>query len=161
MMKTGTLCYVRKDGKTLMIHRNKREDDFHYGKYVAPGGKNEPGESDEDCAAREVLEEAGIKIKQLVPKGTVIFRNKNRIFSNNITEEDYRVAVFIAGEFEGEPKKECREGTLEWIADEELTDLPMWEGDKLFTGWLNQPKYFNAELFYEDKKLADHTVIFQ
>jgi 8-oxo-dGTP diphosphatase len=31
-MKFATLCYVRKNGKTLMLHRVKKENDMHEGK---------------------------------------------------------------------------------------------------------------------------------
>jgi 8-oxo-dGTP diphosphatase len=46
-MKLGTLCYLKKDGKTLMIHRVKRENDFHRDKYNGLGGKFELGETPE------------------------------------------------------------------------------------------------------------------
>jgi len=162
-MKHGTLCYIRRDGKTLMVHRNKREDDFHFGKYVAIGGKNEEGEDDETCARREVFEEAGLTINKLTKRATIIFRNGRRKFNGRITEKDYSVVVYFAEEFEGEPKKECEEGTLEWIADSELLKLPMHEGDKLFTPWLygKDNGYFEAELFHEGDKLANHSVIFR
>ena len=38
-MKLATLCYLRKDGKTLMLHRVKKENDMHEGKYNGLGGK--------------------------------------------------------------------------------------------------------------------------
>ena len=49
-MKLATLCYLRKDGKTLMIHRNKRPNDMNMGKWNGLGGKLEPGETPEECA---------------------------------------------------------------------------------------------------------------
>lgn len=40
-MILATLCYIRHDGRTLMLHRVKRADDIHAGKWnglpKAPG----------------------------------------------------------------------------------------------------------------------------
>ena len=44
-MILATLCYVKQDGRTLMVHRNKKPDDMHAGKWNGLGGKFEPGES--------------------------------------------------------------------------------------------------------------------
>ncbi len=49
---------LRRDGvdgaEVLVIHRSR------YGDWTLPKGKCEPGESDEDCALREVEEETGL-----------------------------------------------------------------------------------------------------
>jgi 8-oxo-dGTP pyrophosphatase MutT (NUDIX family) len=42
-------------GEVLLVHRD-RYDDWSF-----PKGKAEPGESDEDCAVREVEEETGLR----------------------------------------------------------------------------------------------------
>jgi len=42
------------DGAVLLVHRPKYDD------WTFPKGKNEPGESDEACAVREVEEETGL-----------------------------------------------------------------------------------------------------
>ena len=59
-MKLATLIYIRRDGKTLMVHRNKKPNDMHMGKWNGMGGKLEPGESPEECTVREAREETGI-----------------------------------------------------------------------------------------------------
>jgi len=46
-MILATLCYLQHAGQTLMIHRIKRTDDIHLGKWNGLGGKFEPGESPE------------------------------------------------------------------------------------------------------------------
>ena len=58
-MKLATLCYVKHEGRTLMVHRVKKADDIHQGKWNGLGGKLEPGESPEECVIREVREEFG------------------------------------------------------------------------------------------------------
>ena len=65
-MKLATLCYVidKKHNKTLMLHRVKKENDFHEGKWNGLGGKLEEGETPEECVIREVKEESGLIISQ-------------------------------------------------------------------------------------------------
>jgi 8-oxo-dGTP diphosphatase len=46
---------VVRDGKVLLVHRPKYDD------WTFPKGKAEEGESDEDCALREVHEETGLR----------------------------------------------------------------------------------------------------
>jgi len=55
-MKLATLCYIRHNGKTLMLHRIKKENDMHQGKWNGLGGKFEEGETPEECAIREIEE---------------------------------------------------------------------------------------------------------
>ena len=53
-MKIGTLCYINDGNRTLMLHRIKKEDDMHEGKWNGLGGKLINGESPEECVIREV-----------------------------------------------------------------------------------------------------------
>ena len=68
-MKLATLCYVRKSNQTLMIHRVKRSEDMHKGKWNGLGGKFEPGETPEECAIREILEESGLRVQVITTEG--------------------------------------------------------------------------------------------
>jgi hypothetical protein len=55
-MMLATLCYVKDNGKTLMVHRNKEPNDIHQGKWNGLGRKFEAGEVPEMSAAlREKL----------------------------------------------------------------------------------------------------------
>ena len=48
---------VRRQGEILLVHRPK------YGDWTLPKGKAKSGESDEDCALREVEEETGLRCR--------------------------------------------------------------------------------------------------
>lgn len=62
-MINATLCYVKNGNKTLMLHRVKKENDIHEGKWNGLGGKMEAGETPEECVIREVREESGLQIQ--------------------------------------------------------------------------------------------------
>lgn len=151
-MKLATLCYIIKDGKTLMIYRNKKENDYHEGKWNGLGGKFEAGESPEDCAIREMKEETGLDVKNPNMKGFITFPNFDGV-------DDWYVFVFVFHDFEGD-LIESPEGHLEWIENDKLIELNLWEGDKIFIPWLFQEKFFSAKFNYENGKFIDHEVIF-
>ncbi len=152
-MKLATLCYIKKDKKTLMLHRTKKKNDMHKGKWVGLGGKFEAGESPEECVIREVYEESGLILKNPCLKGILTFPKAKG------EKYDWRVFVFSANEFEGE-LIESPEGDLEWIDDIELLSLNLWEGDRISIKWLNRKEFFSAKFIYENDVLVDYNVIF-
>jgi len=149
-MKLATLVYLRKNGKTLMVYRNKKANDVHQGKWNGLGGKFEAGETPEECAIREVLEESGLMVKDLKLKGFLSFPE----FANN---EDWYAFLFCANDYEGEII-DSPEGHLEWIDNEQILSLPLWEGDRIFLPWLDQPGFFSAKFSYKNGKLIDYKV---
>lgn len=151
-MKLGTLCYIRNNGKTLMMHRVKKENDMHKDKWNGLGGKLEQGETPEECVIREVKEECGLTLKNPSMKGVLTFP----AFDGN---DEWRVFVFVANEFQGEII-DSTEGNLQWIDDSELLNLNLWDGDKIFLKWLDQERFFSAKFIYEMGKLISHTVVF-
>src|SRR3990172_6681132 len=114
-MILATLCYVNKHGRTLMIHRVKKANDVHQGKWNGLGGKLDPGETPEECIVREVWEESGLRITNPELKGILTFPG----FAN---DEDWYAFVFVAHEFTGE-LIDSEEGVLRWIDDAALFDL--------------------------------------
>jgi 8-oxo-dGTP diphosphatase len=150
-MKLATLCYIRHHGKTLMVHRIKKENDIHMGKWNGLGGKLEPGETPEECAVREVFEESGLVVRQLCLKGLLTFPG----FSN---DEDWYAFVFVINEFEGQ-LVESPEGVLHWVDDEEILNLNLWEGDRFFLPWLDKPGFFSGKFTYLDNRLASHHIV--
>lgn len=153
-MKLATLCYVtdKKTDSTLMIHRVKRENDYHEGKWNGLGGKFEQGESPEECAIREIEEECGLKVKSIKMKGFITFP----MFDG---KDDWYVFLFTADEFTGE-LIDSNEGNLAWIKNNALIDLNLWDGDKIFIPWLFKDNFFSAKFNYADGKYLNHQVSF-
>lgn len=151
-MKLATLCYVRNEGKTLMVHRIKKANDMHQGKWNGLGGKLDPGETPEECARREIEEESGLRVTDLDYKGLITFP----AFSE---EEDWYTFIFVAENFTGE-LIDSPEGTLAWIEDSALLDLNLWEGDRIFLKWLDEPAIFSAKFVYQDYQFTGYEVVF-
>jgi 8-oxo-dGTP diphosphatase len=150
-MILATLCYIHHDGHTLMLHRIKRTDDIHAGKWNGLGGKFEPGESPEECVIREVREESGLEIVNPRLHGLLMFPG----FKGN----DWYVFVFTAEKFSGE-LKENGEGYLKWLPDTELESLPLWPSDHIFLPWLREEMFFSAKFVYEGNEYLRHEVTF-
>ena len=153
-MKTivATLCYVRSGGRTLMLHRNKKDGDVHRGKWNGLGGKLDAGESPEECVVRELREESGLTILEPRLRGVLTFP----AFKPG---EDWLVFVYTAERFEG-TLGVCAEGDLEWVPDERIAELPLWEGDRVFLPWLEQKKFFSGKFIYREGLLDSHRVSF-
>ncbi len=129
-MIRSSLCYIEKDGKYLMLFRNKKVNDPCEGKWVGIGGKFEPGESADECVKREVFEETGLTLTGYHFHGVVHFQ------SDCLEDED--MYLYTATGFEGRDPAagdsifDCNEGDLRWIPKEEVLSLNLWEGDPIF-----------------------------
>ena len=152
MPQLATICYIDNGKELLMLHRNKKPNDVHEGKWIGVGGKLERGETPQECAAREILEETGLKVKPVL-KGVITFPE----FRPDL---DWYTYVFKVTEFEGD-LIDCNEGTLEWVPYDEVLSKPTWEGDHTFVEWLLEDKpFFSAKFVYDGDKLLDTQVDF-
>ncbi len=146
-MINSTLCYIEKDGKYLMLHRIKKENDVNHDKWIGIGGKFEDGESPEECMLREAKEETGLDIKTYSYRGIVTF-------VSDIYETEY-MHLFTSSGFTGNIS-ECDEGCLEWIDKQKLFNLTLWEGDKIFLKLIENPcPFFSLKLSYKGDKLIE------
>ncbi len=144
MLQT-TLCYLIRDGKTLMLHRVKKKNDVNRDKWIGIGGKFEHGECPEECMRREFREETGLTLTDAAYRGIVTF------LSGDWCEYMH---LFTATQAEG-VMTPCDEGTLEWIAWEKLPGLPIWEGDKVFLRLLEtRERFFSLKLVYDGERLS-------
>lgn len=145
-MILSSIIYIEKDGKYLMLHRTRKENDTNKDKWIGVGGKFEEGETPEECARRETYEETGLTLQNLFYRGIVTF------VSDKYPAE--QMHLFKSTAFSGKIK-ECDEGELDWIEKEKLLSLPIWEGDKIFLKLLDQDiPFFSLKLRYEGNTLA-------
>lgn len=140
--KLTTLCYIEQDGKYLMLHRVKKENDINKDKWIGVGGHFEVDESPEDCVRREVKEETGYTLTSFRFRGLITF------LYQGICEY---MCLYTADGFTGEPE-ECDEGTLEWVEIDKIEELDLWEGDKIFFRLLRQNRtFFSLKLSYDEE----------
>jgi len=147
-MKNTTLCYIEKDGKYLMLHRVKKENDCNKDKWIGIGGKFEDGESPEECMLREVAEETGLKVMSWCYRGIVTFVSDR-------WETEY-MHLFTTSDFGGKMCKseDCNEGDLEWVDKDIVPTLPLWEGDKIFLRLIGSDvPFFSLKLSYVGEEL--------
>lgn len=145
----GVLVYIKKGDEYLMLHRVKKKNDMHEGFWVAPGGKRMPNESLTDCAKREVREETGLMVNSMRHIGFLHFPDDGQ----SPFKGEWVDFVFLCDDFEGVALKECSEGALAWINEKELPQLPMWEGDAIFTPYVLRGTKFSAQILYHGKKV--------
>lgn len=149
-MKLTTLCYIEQDECYLMLHRTKKEKDENHDKWIGVGGKFEEGESPEECLLREVKEETGLTLTRYQFRGIITF----------VSDEwgtEY-MHLFTADTYKG-ILKECEEGELVWVPKNQINNLTLWEGDKVFLQLLNEKhNFFTLKLRYEGEKLVENQV---
>ena len=146
-MINTTLCYVTRGDQVLMLHRVKKKNDLNQDKWIGIGGKFEGEETPDECLLREAWEETGLKLTSWRCRGVVTFLSDRwpAVFRY----------LFTADGFEGELKT-CDEGDLQWVSREFISQLPQWEGDKIFLDllWKDAP-FFLLKLRYEGEVLAE------
>lgn len=141
MSELSTLCYIEKDGKYLMLHRNVKKNDVNEGKWIGVGGHFEQDESPEECLLREVKEETGYTLTSYQYRAMVTF-----VSGTGVTEY---MSLFTADGFEGQPIP-CNEGELEWVEISRIGQLNLWEGDRIFLRLLQEREtFFSLKLVYD------------
>lgn len=139
---------MEQDGKYLMMHRVKKAHDINEGKWIGVGGHFEPGESPEECLLREVKEETGLTLTSWQFRGIVTFTSDD-------SPTEY-MCLYTADGFEGTFQEDCKEGILKWVPKEEVLDLKLWEGDRVFLKLLTEDvPFFSLKLSYERDCLVE------
>ncbi len=147
----SSLCYIEQESKVLMLHRVKKQNDLNHDKWIGVGGKFEEKESPHDCVLREVGEETGLTLTDLRYRGLVTF-----VSDEAPTEYMH---LFTSSRFTGS-LRECDEGELVWVEKSRLTELTLWEGDRIFLRLLldkTQP-FFSLKLVYVQDEMVSATL---
>ncbi len=110
-----TMCIVQDKDKVLLLNRPSK---LGFPGFLGAGGKVDFPESLTEGAIREVREETGLIVSNLVYKGLDEYVD---------TEKNYRYMVFnyLAQSFEGELLSNPPEGELLWVSINEALNLPM------------------------------------
>ncbi len=133
-IKRTVLVFVFNGDDLLMIKKKRGQG---AGKINVPGGKIQPGESEEDAAKRETLEETGISPGKLSLAGKLEFYFQDGSSWDNVC------SVFVTNESTGELLKESTECNAFWVNSGEIPLEKMWASDRLWLPLLKNRKPFH------------------
>jgi 8-oxo-dGTP diphosphatase len=121
-LKLATLVYALRDEQVLMLRRTTEPN---RGRWVAPGGKIDHGESPVECAVREMREETGLVIERPVLRA---------VMTETSPRADYQwlTFVFVAWDFDGSFTPAPGIGEFRWVPVDEVTKLPIPPADAIF-----------------------------
>lgn len=151
----ATLGYVLSPDATqvLLVRRNRRADDLHFGKCNGLGGKLERGEDVVAGMRREIREESGLECDALELRGTVSWPGFGA------QGEDWFGFIFLIRRWHGALHADAPEGELFWHPVERLLELPLWEGDRHFVPLVFDPAVaqFHGVMPYRDGRPVSWT----
>lgn len=144
--KLFTLCLVCQNSKVLL---GMKKRGFGVEKWNGFGGKVLPIETIEEAAIREVREEAGIVVNNLVKIGILEFEFKNN-------PEILEVHIFQTDNFSGEPI-ESEEMRPQWFDINEMPFSKMWQDDTFwFPLFLSEKKFVGKFLYDNSDNIINH-----
>lgn len=104
-------------GRTLLVRRSAPPE---AGRWTLPGGHVEPGEHLADAAAREVLEETGVRVRVREELGTLERATpEGGVFEIHCFAAEYQGGATTAGSDAGD---------VRLVTDDELRDLELTRG---------------------------------
>ncbi|NJN64986.1 MAG: (deoxy)nucleoside triphosphate pyrophosphohydrolase [Acidobacteria bacterium] len=109
---------IAQDGRYLLTQRAPHTHMAGYWEF--PGGKLEPGESPSDALARELREELGIEVDEIVPLWVVLHDYPERRVELNFLRA--RIAS-------GEPRAQDGVAAYGWYRPDEMPGLPILPAD--------------------------------
>jgi len=104
------------NGRFLLVRRGRPPAS---GYYAFPGGKVESGETDEEAAQRELMEETNLSAAGLTALDPMILHGDNG--------KRYRLAIFLAAKVTGTLQAADDAASAGWYTLEEMRALPVTE----------------------------------
>ena len=109
-----TLCFIRRGDKILMLNRQKPS---WMGMWNGVGGSMEADETPKECILREVWEETGIKLSEVLDCGVVTWEDDGKDFGG--------MHIFLAEipeDYDYMTPRGTQEGILDWKRIDWLLD---------------------------------------
>ena len=150
--KVLTLCIIHDHPRVLLGLKKKG---FGAGLWNGFGGKVEPGESIEDAAMREVMEESGLEVTNLEKHGILEFTfedDKRQGLGADV--KILEVHVFKAHDYVGEPQ-ETDEMRPQWFYIDEIPFKEMWADDVYWVPLLLKDRKFRGSFHFDKPSAPD------
>jgi 8-oxo-dGTP diphosphatase len=145
--KLYTVCMIKEENRILLLNRQHDE----YKGFIAPGGRIEFTESPLEGAIREVNEETGLTVRNLIFKGLAEYINP-------FNEERYMIFNYLTTDFEGELLEESPEGKAEWIDINKIESMPMQESFRRRIPLFFEEGTFEIHTIWKENKDFDETI---
>ncbi|OCA91480.1 DNA mismatch repair protein MutT [Bacillus sp. FJAT-27225] len=139
--KFWTVCMIQDEDKVLLLDR--QHDDFRG--FIPPGGKVEFPESFVESAIREVKEETGLEVRNLLYKGLYEYVNP-------AANDRYMIFNYITTDFKGELLENSPEGKAVWVNIEDAYRLPMQESIRRRFPYFFQEGTFEIQVEWDHKE---------
>jgi len=136
-IKPLTLCIAQQNSKILL---GMKKRGFGVGRWNGFGGKLSEGETIEDAAKRELIEEAGIELVDWNKVGVIDFEFKGN-------PEILQVHIFKVNNFLGEPI-ESEEMKPQWFDISEIPFKEMWPDDFYWMPLFLSGKKFKGKFIF-------------
>jgi len=145
--KRATLIFIFHDEEILLIEKKRGLGE---GKINGPGGKLEAGETFEQAAVRETLEEVGLHVTQLEIAGELHFQMSD---SADMTCLVYRT-VHFSGDL-----TETDEAAPFWCSVDAIPYDQMWEDDREWFPYLLNGQYFRGFYRFEGDRMKEANLL--
>ncbi|MEI5908899.1 8-oxo-dGTP diphosphatase [Bacillus spongiae] len=145
--KFWTVCLVRDNDKVLLLDRQHD----HFKGFIPPGGKVEFPESFVEGAIREVKEETGLEVSNLIFKGIYEYVNPEK-------NDRYIIFNYITNDFKGELIQNSPEGKPVWIKINEVNHLPMQKSIKRRLPLFFEEGTFEFQVYWDNENETEGEV---
>ena len=147
-MKKKILSFVVNERKFLALYSEPHPDHGEGGWFVVTGGV-EGNETHEEAVAREVLEEIGLAVDEIIPLNWGSVYN----WGDELCEE----LNFVSFVKPGEIILNEEHSKFDWLDIDEFIERIEWDDDKellkkILEKALNKEKYFNEAIFKDYRK---------
>lgn len=115
-----------------------------------PGGHAEPGESIYDSAVREIKEETGLDIQNLIPCGLMYW-------FNNQTQDKYFTYFYKTTEYSGSLLEATDEGSVFWVRLDALSGMKLAPNFGDYLPIFQADRYVEAYCSWNDDMDVDLT----
>lgn len=140
----ATLCFLIRGDEVLLARKQKK---IGAGLLNGFGGRAEADDGNiEYTNIRETEEEVGIRIKIAKKVGEITFRNP----SDDNKLKNMRVHIFIATEWDGEPKETEEMKKIAWYKIDDIDYNNFLSADRLFIPQILGGKYIKGSIEYNN-----------
>ena len=145
--KIWTVCMIQDGDKVLLLDRQHD----HFKGFIPPGGKVDFPESIVVGAIREVKEETGLEVENLVYKGLYEYVNP-------VAGDRYMIFNYLTKDFSGELLDNPPEGKLVWVPIEDCPQLPMQQSIRRRFPLFFEEETFEIQVIWDDENNVEDEV---